>query len=322
LDRDFRYVPAGKVHNSSLLPSRQHGEELPKSVKQTGIQQPIIVRPMLGTQDEYEIIDGRGRRESISDDEQIPIDIRNGVSDSEVFRISESTFQRKDRTAYETALFYAAWLKTLEKETGSVEGLQQKIAEKTNISESSLSQYIAIARLFDKLNELAPKEHFSTLKTWSVNKLYKLSELIDDNRLIDVARFFELKFETSIEEIEETVNCYRGMKQPEETMPAQQEPVSGQVEPSIHSPYPVAAFSDESKKTCLRNVKRVSSLANETHDVLNSLVQELLQDSDHYSSDEIIQTLTKILHALRKLKRHSSVLKLKMKPTKTGVGAQ
>jgi len=319
---EIKSVPARDIHQSSVLPSREHNTELSESVKKMGIQQPIIVRPIPEKPNEYEIIDGSGRREALKGDEQTLVDVRYDVKDSELFKISDATFTRKERTAYETAQFYAAWFKTLTKETGSIEGVQQKLAEQANLSESSLSQYIAIARLFDKLKEVAPKEQFNTLRTWSVNKLYKLSELIDDNRLIDVARLFELKFETPIEEIEDTVSCYKGVKQPEETMPDQQEPVSGQAEPSIPNLHPATAFSDESKKICLRNLKRVGSLATETHDMLNTLVQELLRDTDRYSSVEILQTLTKVLHALRKLKRHSSVLKQKMKPNTTRGDAQ
>lgn len=261
------------------------------------------------------MVDGLGRLDPLRDDDQILVDVRYDTTDSELFKISNATFSRKDRTAYESALFYDAWFETLTREEGSTEGLQQKLAEQANVSESSLSQYIAIARLFNKLQQVAPKEQFSTLKTWSINKLYKLSELTDDNRLIDVAGYFELKLETSIEEIEDTVNRYRGVKQLEEMMLDQQEPVSGQAEPSVSITHPATAFIDESKKICLRNVKRVSSLATETHDMLSTLVQELLQGTDRYSSAEILQTLTKILHALQKLKRHSNVLKQKMKPS-------
>ncbi len=208
MQKELKTVPANKIHQSAILPPREHGTEISDSVKKTGLQTAIIVRLIQQKPDEYEVIDGSGRLEALRGDDEVLVDVRC-VTDAQVFAISNSTFQRKDRTAYEVSQFYAAWLKVLEKEKGQVEGLQQELADQANLSESSLSQFIAIARLFDKLQQVAPKEPFEKLKTWSINKLYKLSELVDDDRLIDAARFFDMKFETSPEEVAESVADYR-----------------------------------------------------------------------------------------------------------------
>jgi len=279
-----------------------------------GIQQPIIVRPIPGTQDEYEIIDGRGRRESLSDNELLPIDIRRDITDSEVFLISQSTFQRKDRTAYETALFYAAWLKTLERETNSAEGLQQKLAEKTNLSEASVSQYLTIAGLFEKLQEIAPKEQFSNLKTWSINKLYKLSELTDDPRLLDLARLYEQKFETPIEEVISDVDSYRGTNQTQEPPFDQQNAKPETDRSSLPNEQQLTTPSDESRKIFLKSAKKVESLAAENHEMLFALVQEFTENPDRRYSTDVLQILAKMLRTLRKIRKYSSLLLKKIEP--------
>jgi ParB/RepB/Spo0J family partition protein len=287
MDKDFKLVPASNVHQSSILPQRQHNEELSHSVKKLGIQQPVIVRSIPGKTGEYEVIDGRGRRESVKDNEQILVDVRCDVTDSDAFEISHATFQRRDRTAYETALFYAAWLKALEKDQGPAEGLQQKLASLANLHESSLSQYLAINGLFEKLRTIVPNEPFNKLKTWNVNKLYKLSELSDDPHLADVAQLFELKFDVSIDEIEEAVNSYLGKDRAQELWPDGLDLTSESEEPQTPLGPPSASPSSESSRVCLRNAKKVGSLATETHNILDGLVQELVQNAEQFSSSEI-----------------------------------
>ncbi len=319
MEKNIKSVPAHNIHQSSILPPRQHNEELTKSVKQLGIQQPIIVRPIAGKNDEYEIVDGQGRMEAVGNDEQVLIDVRHDLKDSEVFRISESTFQRKERTAYETARFYAAWLKTLEKQEGVVEGLQQKLADQANLSESSLSQYVAIARLFEKLQELAPKETFSRLKALSINKVYKLSMLSDNPHLVDVATLFESKSETSIEEVENTVSSLIDDARTEELLGDENQTPDNSQPNSIALQQPNKA-DGKSKKNCLSRAKKVESLATETHKILDTTIQGLVNNIDKCSSEEVLQLLNDLLRILRKLRSHSSVLQQKMNWTQGGSG--
>jgi hypothetical protein len=215
------------------------------------------------------------------------------------------------------SLFFLAWLITLEKELGTAEGIQQKLAIQANLSESSLSQYLCIARLFEKLKEVAPEEPFSKLKTWGVNMLYNLSELTNHAELKYVALSFETKFEVSAEEVRDTVHRL--------TDPTKDDFMLG--EPcSDHKPdLPLPSVerpSELSKTLCLKSAKKVDSLATETQRLLNTLVQELVRDADRFSSYQVQETLTKILHALRKLKTHSNVLKQKMNIHTEQEGAQ
>jgi hypothetical protein len=312
MQREFKLVAVRDLNPSTVLPPREHSPEISESVKKIGVQQPPIVRPIAGKPGEYEIIDGHIRVDKLKPDDQILVDIRYDVNDLELVKISAASFLRKERTAYEVSQFLAAGLKTLEKEEGAVEvkGLHQKLANLANLGESSLSQFLAIAGLFQKLQELAPQEQFSNLRTWSINKLFKLSTLVDDPSVLDVAQQFDLKSEVQMEDVENVVNDYkeREMEALEAQIRSGLEPEQSQMAPEPFS----ATSSDCSKRICLKNAKKVGSLVSETHETLNAAVQQLTQDADRFSTTEILQTLTKVLRTLRRLKKHSSVLKQKM----------
>jgi ParB/RepB/Spo0J family partition protein len=311
-DRKFKLVPAGKIHPSSLLPLREYGLELEMSVGRIGVQQPIIVRPLLGKSEEYEAIDGQGRLASLKDDQKILVDIRYNIKDSEVFRISEATFQRKDRSAYERALFYAEWVKTLKEEKGTDEGIQALIARETNLSESAISQYIAIYTLFSKLESLAPSEKFNALKTWSVNKLYKLSELAEDPNLPEIAEEFEKKDEVSVEDIEQVVTEKVGstneIKKILDSMGTDTQSDTSSADALKQD------VQAETKNECVKFAKRVRSMSTETHQSLNTLVEDVLINADVLSSNEILDIFDKVLRTLRKLKRHLKSLHKKVEP--------
>lgn len=311
-DREFKLVPARNIYPSSLLPLRDYGLELAVSVDKVGIQQPLIVRALPGKSDEYETIDGHGRLALLKDDKEVLVDIRYNIKDPEVFKISEATFQRKDRSAYERALFYAEWMKTLKNEKGTDEGIQALLARETNLSEGAISQYIAIYTLFSKLESLAPDEKFNALKTWSVNKLYKLSELAEDPSLPEVAKEFEKKDEFSIEDIEEVVDERVPRRNEIQEMLDSLE--TGTQSDATSTDVPRQDVQAKTKNDCVKCAKRVSSLATETHQRLNTLVQEILINADEFSSNEILDIFDKVLRTLKKLKRHLKSLHKKVEP--------
>ncbi|MGD0496754.1 MAG: ParB N-terminal domain-containing protein [Candidatus Bathyarchaeia archaeon] len=122
-ERVLKWVRAGNVHRSTVLPQRAHGPKIARSVEKDGILQPLLVHSIPGKTDEFELIDGDGRLLSVKDEQiEVLVDVIPCVKGSDVFRTSEATFQRKDRSAYEKCLFYAAWARELEKETGKREG--------------------------------------------------------------------------------------------------------------------------------------------------------------------------------------------------------
>jgi ParB/RepB/Spo0J family partition protein len=314
---EFKLVPVGKIHPSLVLPSREYGPEVAASIERIGIQQPPIVRPLVGKSDEYEIIDGRGRFLSLKNDQKVLVDIRHDIKDSDVFRISEATFQRKDRSAYEKACFYDKWLKMLQKEKGECDGLQIHFAKQANLSESAISQYLAICNAFEKLKSLSPNEEFNALKSWSVNKLYALSEIDEDPDFLETARELEKKGDISIEEMQHFLT-ERNFKQMEEILASPDEGNEKLSESKTDSAS--VSLSAEtgmqltSYKNCLKYAQKVGKLETETHQTLSALVQKMFSDTEKFSSSEILGILTSLLQTLKKLKKQTAALHEKIQP--------
>jgi ParB/RepB/Spo0J family partition protein len=289
----FVLIPVCKIHQSSVLPSRRHAPEIAQSVSTFGIEQPLIVRSIPGKAGEYELVDGHARLDGLKPDELVPVDVRSEVKDSEVFAISDRTFHRTDRSAYEKAQFYKQWGSALERENGDNRGVQAMLAQKTGSSESLISQYGSISGLFEKLESLTPNEEFNALKSWSVNRLYELSELIECENLLEVAREFERKREVSLKEVQRVVT---------------QNSVSRKI----------LALLDEDQGEVVQSergrllAEEVNSLATETHQMLISLVGEMIVKVNHFSSTEILESLDKVSQTLRRLRRRIETLHQRM----------
>ena len=191
-NRTFVRVKAKNIHVSPVLPPRTHASDIAESVKSFGSQQPLIVRPIKDRPDEYDVTDGHGRLEALDPEEEVLVDVRSDLSDVDVFRISEATSKRTQRTAYENAVFYAAYVDAVKKAKGK-KGAVAAVAGEALIGESQLSQYLAISELFLKLEEKRPETKFDNLKTLGLNRLYELSKFRDDQRLEEIALEFEEK---------------------------------------------------------------------------------------------------------------------------------
>ena len=191
-DRTFAVVKARDILPSSVLPSRMHEPQLLESVKTVGIQQFPIVRPHPALPDKFELIDGRGRLEALDPEQKVCCDVREKAMNADVFRISEATSKRTQRNAYENAIFYDAYVETVKKDFGE-KGAVSRVAKEGQISESELSQYLAIKRLFDKLSLLNPELEFPKLKCMGINKLYVFSRLIEHPKFLETAQEIEQK---------------------------------------------------------------------------------------------------------------------------------
>ncbi len=203
--RSFLEVMAKQVHPSSVLPPRSHGKDVADSVKATGVQQFLIVRPLASKPGEYELIDGCGRLEALRPDEMVFVDVRENVNDVDVYRTSVATFKRTERTTYEDAVFYAGYVAKVKNEPGE-RGAQASVAKDSLMSESQLSQLLSINELFLKLDQLSKESKFENLKCMGINKLYKLCELTCDEELLRFAKEVEEKADSiTIDEIENLV---------------------------------------------------------------------------------------------------------------------
>lgn len=190
VDREFKLVPARKIQRIYAVLPRRHSydDEILESMKKAGVQQPLIVRPLPSDPDEYEIIDGFMRRLAFEDDDLILVDVRYGIKDSDVFKISDITFKRKQRTTYERAEFFSRWVMVERKENGK-KGAQARVAKETRLTEGEISQYLAIHRMFTELEGLPGSAaiNFDALNYQGINKLYELSRLIETPVFLTVA---------------------------------------------------------------------------------------------------------------------------------------
>jgi hypothetical protein len=192
--RCYLLVKAKNIHPSSIIPSRNHDFALVQSVKSSGIQQPLIVRPVASKPGEYELMDGGGRHDALEPEQEVWVEVRQ-CSNSEAFRISNATSKSTRRNTRESAEFYAKYIDIVKEEIGD-KGALARVAVETQLSESELSQYSAINKLFlelDKACEMRGEERFPKLETMGINKLYKLSELLNNPRLLEAAREVEKK---------------------------------------------------------------------------------------------------------------------------------
>lgn len=184
--RRITAVPASKIHFSKILPKREPCYEVLRSVERDGWQLPLIVRPLRENPEEYEIIDGALRRWALREDQQVLVEIRYGVKDSEVFRIREATFKRKQRTTYEKAEFYSRWVWIVSQERNK-RGAQARVAWMAGIREGEISQYLAIDKMFKELDFSRSATSLKALKNQSINKLYELSKLRGNPALPKIA---------------------------------------------------------------------------------------------------------------------------------------
>lgn len=189
INRKIEQVPARKLHLSNILPRRVcYNDDILESMKKDGVQQPLIIRPHPDIPGEYEIIDGSIRYWAFNPDDLVLVDVRYGIKDSEIFKISDRSFRRKQRITFERAEFFASWVKAESRAQGK-RGAQARVAEKARLTESEISQYLAIHRMFTRLKELSAgtSETFDALKNQGINKLYELSRLTGTPAFLQVA---------------------------------------------------------------------------------------------------------------------------------------
>jgi hypothetical protein len=299
----------GIIHPSSVLPKRAHGDEIKKSVKQMGVIQPLIVKPMHDRPGQFELIDGAGRLESLGATEFVRVEIVEATP-SKVFDISDATFRRKNRTANEIAEFQEGWLQAIIKENGTKEGAQAELAKRANRSEGLISQYRAIRQLFEKLKTLAPNVAFSALKLWDLNRLYQLSKLLDNPKLLEIALELENKPETHLEDLKSLVN---------DIQLAPTEPTISTDGSDLKTGQSVAAKAHENlpkptSKKLANLLSKATQNLNEVAPKLNDLMHEIETDTEKYSSTQTLTTVKHVLRLLKKLQSYTEALTQTTKP--------
>src|SRR3954454_13295179 len=151
--RAQRKVPIEFLKPNPRNPRREFAEaelrELADSIRQHGVIQPIVVRPVRGAQDRYEIIAGerRWRASQIVGLHEVPV-VPVDVSDSDALEIAIiENVQREDLNALEEALGYHALADEFKRS-------QEEIAKIVGKSRSHVAKMMRLTKLPDEVKAL------------------------------------------------------------------------------------------------------------------------------------------------------------------------
>lgn len=313
MKRKFLLVEARKLHPSSILPKREHDPEISESARREGIQQPIIVRPLPGREDEYEIVDGHGRVETLDGNTKVVVDLRYDLKKSDVFKTSEATFKRNDRTTYDRAVFYKSWVDAVIEENGKERGAQKRVAEEAGLSEGEISQYLTIWKLFQVLEPLASEEKFDALKKLGINPLYRLAKIDNEQALLQVAKKILRSAEVSPEVVESVVNEYEDsyMDQLVEVFRSDEK---NEVEATEETPKTVeVSHSEKEVFQCQKLAWTTIMYADEVNQNLTQLSKQIHQHPEVFATHELAKQQRKIIRTLKGLRSKTNNLFLEMK---------
>ena len=296
--RKFAWLDVHKIHRSTLLPPRYHNQDVYRSVEKNGLQQFIIVRPHPTKAGEYEIIDGHGRWEALKPGQKVPVDIREGLSDKDVFAIAEQTFKRTPRSTYEQAAFVSKLVDAISREEAG--SPMHDAATILGISDSQVSQYIAIHRVCTKLESVAEEdEDFNALKRLGINRLYQLTRLETRSSLLEVARQIEgKKGQLSLPEIKQLVD---------DQISTDEFSMAPNKKRERDKNLPI---SPEIKERCQRSARAVENLLQELNDHLAPLIAEIRHKK--LGSKDIALALSKAKTNLKKVRSLVESLSLRI----------
>jgi len=291
-NRRFLWVSPRTLHPSRVLPERYSSSELVESIRRDGIQQPIIVRPSPHESGMYEIIDGHIRYKSVQQNQKVLVDARHNVDDVEVFKLSETTFKRKPRTTYERSLFYNKWVRTVEASSGG-RGAQSKVAREANLSESEVSHYLSINRVFDRLGSQNVSETiFNTLKNQSVNKLYALSKVEDNSVMLEVAAKMGENPKLTLKELKDLIE--------EQTSPMRE--IQELLEDDEEDEVDESIRIDEVKKAALE----LEGTLNQTRKALTAFKSRLVGNPRKFISTDVFKRIRRMLKALKRIEKEAN----------------
>jgi hypothetical protein len=321
-------VVAGKIHQSRLLPLRNHGKKIAESVKKLGVLQPLIVRPLTGCTGEFEIIDGSGRLDSLQADQMVEVAILEEASDDDVFKISIATFKRQGQTALDKAKFCKAWLDVIIKQNGSSAGAQLQLVRSLGVSESLISKYLAIHQLFEILEKSNPNSNFSALKLWDMNRLYQLSKLQLNSRLLAIATELEKRPKTLLEDLKLII----AKAQAEELKPNQITENAQLTAKEMLAILPSDNASDCQSEPKISQItvpettlEKLTNLADKTTTDLNaintklhSVMSQIKDHTEKYATSDVVAAIEHVLKLLKKLQSYADSLS-KQAPSKEDI---
>jgi hypothetical protein len=300
-------VLVSKIHPSKILPKRNHGQEISKSIEKVGILVPLIVRCLPDKSDEYELVDGHGRFEGLKPDQWVTVEIIK-ATDIETFRISNATFQRKDRSAYEMAVFYGKWLEAITGKEKIFEGAQGELARLAGCTDGLISQYLAVHNLFIKLESLAPDFNFSALKKLGLNPLYQLNRLFDSPKLLDKAKELEKNPRLNLKEVKLLVKeARKAQVDPNELSESQLDAmeslklVDNPEEPAV-LPTELGSEKQFSINHKLKEIvpKATQNLTN-LNEILSELMPQIVSEVEKSALSNVLNAIAQVLMLFQKL---------------------
>jgi ParB family transcriptional regulator, chromosome partitioning protein len=151
-ERD-RHVPIERIHPNPNQPRREFGEremqDLVNSVREKGVIQPLILRPLPGTPSEYQIVAGerRWRAAQAANLHELPAIIRD-LDDTEVLELAIiENIQRADLNPVEEALGF----RQLMDRFGHT---QEKLAEALGKSRSHIANLLRLLTLPEQVLDM------------------------------------------------------------------------------------------------------------------------------------------------------------------------
>ena len=152
-------LPISKIEPNKLQPRKTFDEdklnELADSLKQHGIVEPLVVLKKEGY---YMIISGerRWRAARIADIKEVPVVIREGMSDQEVLEISLiENIQREDLNPIEEAITYQRLIKEFNL-------TQDEVSERVSKSRTAVTNSLRLLKLDDRVQEMIIDGRLST----------------------------------------------------------------------------------------------------------------------------------------------------------------
>lgn len=181
-----RFQPRIKFNESGII-------ELSESIKEHGVIQPIIVRPI---GDKYEIVAGERRYKAavlagISSIPTIVLDL-NDIDTVEIALIEN--IQRKDLTPIEEAISYKRTL-----DMGYI--TQEQLANKLGKSQSAIANKIRLLNLSDEVQEALMEEKISERHARS---LLKIEDSEDQVKMLKIV----IKQRLTVRKLDEKINEY------------------------------------------------------------------------------------------------------------------
>jgi ParB family chromosome partitioning protein len=166
-------IPLGQIHESKTNPRRQFDQaklaELADNIRQHGVLQPVLVRPLANGETElYELVAGarRFRASQLAKRETIPATVRE-LTDAQCLELQLiENLQRADVHELDEARGYAA-LMQLQPETYSVETLSQKIGR----SEKYVYARLRLMHLIEELQEAFYVDRLTVAHAFEIARL-------------------------------------------------------------------------------------------------------------------------------------------------------